>query len=280
MNTQSVVVMTRLCGCSTLALLLALGAGCSSNTGASPPGRKAAQPLARAVPRQVVAAKAAGAALEWRRLGSGGVAASGGVAPSGGSVGIRGGAVGSGGGIGTGGSSASSGGKSGSGGTSSGGGASVTGGASGSGGAIGSGGASVGGGATGSGGNTRPGGSLGTGGTTAGSGGTVDGGASTGADAGGSVKSAGCGKTPTLKSSPGTTINYNKVASGRQYILRLPDNYDNSHPYRLILSYHWATGSASQVFNCHTEGYRLLHDPKPVLRAPGPCKQQHHFHSP
>ena len=40
----------------------------------------------------------------------------------------------------------------------------------------------------------------------------------------------------------------------RRYILRLPANYDNSHPYRLILSYHWATGSASQVFNCHTEG--------------------------
>jgi len=40
----------------------------------------------------------------------------------------------------------------------------------------------------------------------------------------------------------------------RRYIMRLPANYDSSHPYRLILSYHWATGSASQVFNCHTEG--------------------------
>ncbi len=73
----------------------------------------------------------------------------------------------------------------------------------------------------------------------------------------GSVPSTGCGKAPTLKSSPDTTINYNSVTvngTARRYILRLPANYDNSHPYRLILSYHWATGSASQVFNCHTEG--------------------------
>jgi poly(3-hydroxybutyrate) depolymerase len=54
-----------------------------------------------------------------------------------------------------------------------------------------------------------------------------------------------------------TTINYNTITSAgqsRRYILRLPDNYDKSHPYRLIFSYHWATGSASQVFNCHSEG--------------------------
>jgi poly(3-hydroxybutyrate) depolymerase len=88
-----------------------------------------------------------------------------------------------------------------------------------------------------------------------GGGAALDGGAGDASSASGSpVPSAGCGKTPTLKNSPGTTINYNKVASGRQYILSLPDNYDNNHPYRLIISYHWATGSASQVFNCHTEG--------------------------
>jgi len=70
------------------------------------------------------------------------------------------------------------------------------------------------------------------------------------------VASAGCRHTPTLKNSPSTTANYNMVTVGnvsRRYILRLPANYDNTRPYRLILSYHWATGSASQVFNCHTE---------------------------
>ena len=40
----------------------------------------------------------------------------------------------------------------------------------------------------------------------------------------------------------------------RQYILWYPDNYDNTHPYRLIICYHWYSGSASQVFDCTTEG--------------------------
>ncbi len=98
----------------------------------------------------------------------------------------------------------------------------------------------------------------------AGGGGGTDGGTAArdaggggGGDPGAAVPSAGCGKSPTLKSSPGTTINYNDVTVGstsRRYVLRLPENYDNTHPHRLILSYHWATGSASQVFNCHTEG--------------------------
>ncbi len=264
MNTQSVVMVTRLCSCATLALLLALGVGCSSTAGAPPGGGKGG-----ATAGSGGASPSGGSQGSGGSPSSGGALGSGGVAPSGGSVGSggavgRGGALGSGGVTGTGGSRASggaagSGGNSGSGGASSGGGVSATGGASGSGGNSGGGGTSVGGSALGgggaisSGGNTARGGSSGTGGTTAGSGGTVDGGASSGGDAGGSVKSAGCGNTPTLKNSPGTTINYNKVASGRQYILRLPDNYDNNHPYRLILSYHWATGSASQVFNCKTE---------------------------
>ena len=122
-----------------------------------------------------------------------------------------------------------------------------TGGHIGSGGVSAVGGTSTDGGRSGTGGATT-GGQLGNGGSTIA--GSIDGGTSSGA----AVPSAGCGKTPTLQNSPGTTKNYNKVASGRQYILRLPDNYDNNHPYRLILSYHWATGSASQVFDCKTEG--------------------------
>jgi poly(3-hydroxybutyrate) depolymerase len=165
--------------------------------------------------------------------------------------------IGSGGQPGTGGTS-ETGGHIGSGGASSGGqpgtgGVSETGGRIGSGGASAVGGTAAGGGRSGTGGATLPGGTmtggqLGAGGSTVASG--VDGGTSSGA----AVPSAGCGKTHTLQNSPGTTKNYNKVASGRQYILRLPDNYDNNHPYRLILSYHWATGSASQVFDCTTEG--------------------------
>ena len=84
-------------------------------------------------------------------------------------------------------------------------------------------------------------------------------------DTAGSGGSTGCGKTPTLvKSTPptrttkpsGAVINYNKVTvqgQSRQYILWWPDNYNNTHPYRLIICYHWYTGSASQVFDCTTE---------------------------
>jgi predicted peptidase len=77
--------------------------------------------------------------------------------------------------------------------------------------------------------------------------------------------SAGCGTTPKLlKSIPRTntaasTIKYNNVkirGQDRRYILWYPDNYDNTHPYRLIICYHWWSGSASQVFDCTTEGIR------------------------
>jgi poly(3-hydroxybutyrate) depolymerase len=84
--------------------------------------------------------------------------------------------------------------------------------------------------------------------------------------AGAAGGSAGCGTTPKLvKSTPptktskpsGSKIDYNYVTvqnTKRQYILWYPDNYDNTHPYRLIICYHWYTGSASQVFDCTTEG--------------------------
>jgi poly(3-hydroxybutyrate) depolymerase len=99
------------------------------------------------------------------------------------------------------------------------------------------------------------GGAAGTGTAGAGTGGG-------GAGAGGSgaaVPSAGCGKTPTLKNSPTTAINYNMVTSGgtsRRYIIRYPSNYDNTHPYRLVLAYHWNTGSAAQVFDCNQESIK------------------------
>jgi poly(3-hydroxybutyrate) depolymerase len=73
------------------------------------------------------------------------------------------------------------------------------------------------------------------------------------------MSSAGCGKTPTLKNSPTTAISYNMITSSgmsRRYILRYPSNYDNTHPYRLVLAYHWNTGSAAQVFDCNQESIK------------------------
>ena len=173
---------------------------------------------------------------------TGGTPGSGGQLGTGGAV-ASGGHVGSGGATGTGGITPGSGGQNDTGGTA----GSATGAAGkvGSGGTGGSAGARASAGASGSAGSQGQGGGAGTGPST-GMGG-----------AGAPVPSAGCKKAPTLKNSPSTTADYNMVTVGgvsRRYILRYPANYDNTHPYRLILSYHWATGSASQVFNCHTEG--------------------------
>ena len=118
----------------------------------------------------------------------------------------------------------------------------------GSGGATGSGGGSVDSGTTGSGGATIADGATGSGGAAG-----TDGSATAG-------KSLGCGKKPSLAKSvppPNTKMNYNKITSAglnRQYLLWYPDNYDENKPYRLILNYHWMSGSASQVFDCKTEG--------------------------
>ena len=54
--------------------------------------------------------------------------------------------------------------------------------------------------------------------------------------------SDGCGATPALHSGTNTVVN-----GSRSYILRIPDNYDAGHPYRLILAYHWMGGTAEQV---------------------------------
>jgi len=58
------------------------------------------------------------------------------------------------------------------------------------------------------------------------------------------ARSAGCGKARTLQNG-GQTLQSGGAA--RSYILRVPDNYDNSHPYRLVLAYHWINATAQQI---------------------------------
>ena len=55
--------------------------------------------------------------------------------------------------------------------------------------------------------------------------------------------SAGCGKAAALANG---TISIESNGT-RSYILRAPDNYDRNHPYRLVLAYHWGSGTAQQV---------------------------------
>jgi poly(3-hydroxybutyrate) depolymerase len=55
---------------------------------------------------------------------------------------------------------------------------------------------------------------------------------------------AGCGKTPTLKSGTQTvTIN----GKQRRWILRIPDNYNNTQPYRFIFGLHWLNADMNGV---------------------------------
>jgi hypothetical protein len=199
--------------------------------------------------------------------GSGGLAASGGsMSAGGGSTGTGGKIAGSGGAaggtVGSGGS-VETGGRSGTGGTTEAGGSIGAGGRNGSGGTVSSGGIRQTGGTPGTGGSRATGGSTasggrdGTGGGVAGAtgpGGSGSGGSTGGGGDGGTadaVPSAGCGKTPALKNSPSsTTFTQNTLTisgKSRQYIIRWPDDYDNQHPYRLILGLHGATGKGADI---------------------------------
>lgn len=171
-----------------------------------------------------------------------GCSSNGGTAPPGGS----GGSHGTGGLTGTGGATGS-GGVTSSGGATGSGGAVSTGGSDGSGGAVNTGGGVATGGSTGSGGATSRDGGLGNDSSMAGasgSGGTNGTGGSGPSDGGAGsdpVPSSGCNKTSMLKNNA-----YNTIGS-RQYYLRLPANYDNKHPHRLIFGLHGAGGTSTTV---------------------------------
>lgn len=62
----------------------------------------------------------------------------------------------------------------------------------------------------------------------------------------GAILSDGCGKARSLQNG---RINLNVNGLNRSYILRVPDNYNNQNPYRLIVGYHWLNGDAAQVAN-------------------------------
>jgi len=195
---------------------------------------------------------------------SGGQPGTGGASSSGGKVGT-GGASGTGGKVGTGGTTVSGSGGSGAGGTS----AQGSGGASTTGGRNGSGGASATGGSTSTGGQPGTGGEIGSGGRS-GSGGTPgtggnpgrDGGPGTGGAGGGTAidsggtspsgQSAGCGKTSTITSSQynnGNPISITVNGSQRRYILSVPTPYDNTKPYKFILTMHARDSNDKSEYN-------------------------------
>jgi len=216
----------KLRGVGSLAFGLVLTTAACSSGGSTPPPGSGGAPGSGGI------SGTGGAAQTGGHMGSGG-AASGGVVGSGGAA--SGGVVGSGG--------AASGGSVGSGGTNSGGTTS-------SGGAPSSGGVKGGAGSTGAGGAGQAGrAGTGSGGTAPGSGGSAAGGgggrtSGTGTGgAAGSMRSEGCGKTPTLTSGSHTI----QSGQSRSYIVRIPSGYDNSHPYRLIFAFHWNGGTMQDI---------------------------------
>ena len=99
-----------------------------------------------------------------------------------------------------------------------------------------------------------------------GSGAAGTGGSGGAAGAGGGVmQSGGCGKTRTLQNG---TINITFSGASRKYILRVPDGYDNSHPYRLVLAYAWSGGSASQVVSANYFTFATLDSKNTIFAAP------------
>jgi poly(3-hydroxybutyrate) depolymerase len=58
------------------------------------------------------------------------------------------------------------------------------------------------------------------------------------------ASSKGCGKAPALTSGTHTIVS---SGTNRSYILTLPANYSDSHPYRLVFAFHWLGGTATDV---------------------------------
>ena len=173
--------------------------------------------------------------------GSIGGASLGGAMGSGGATGSGGSAVGGAAAGGTAAGGAESGGRMGRGGQSAGG---MSAGGATQGGATGEGGAAQGG-ATGEGGAAQ-------GGAT-GEGGAAQGGAAT------EGRSAGCDKEPTIPSSQYNNGQHISIQVGnmqRRYILNVPNNYDNTHAYRLVIAYHELNGNDNEMYA--NDYYHLL----------------------
>lgn len=57
------------------------------------------------------------------------------------------------------------------------------------------------------------------------------------------ARSAGCGKSPISSGTKSMTVN----GKNRQYIVRVPNNYNPNTAYKLIAGLHWLGGTAQDV---------------------------------
>jgi poly(3-hydroxybutyrate) depolymerase len=98
---------------------------------------------------------------------------------------------------------------------------------------------------TGGGGASSGGSSGGGGASMGGAGGSSASGGSAGSGAG-AVKSAGCDKARKLMDGNQTL---SSGGQNRQWHVKAPKNYDQTHPYRVIFMYHWNYGSINAIVN-------------------------------
>jgi poly(3-hydroxybutyrate) depolymerase len=61
--------------------------------------------------------------------------------------------------------------------------------------------------------------------------------------------SSGCGQTPFSSGTKSVTVN----GKNRQFIVRVPNNYDKSKPYKLIFAFHWVGGTMQDVSSGGTD---------------------------
>jgi poly(3-hydroxybutyrate) depolymerase len=62
---------------------------------------------------------------------------------------------------------------------------------------------------------------------------------------------AGCGRAPTLGNG---THTIQSSGQNRSFILRIPDGYNNTRPYRLIFAYHWRGGTMNEIASGGSSG--------------------------
>jgi hypothetical protein len=118
-------------------------------------------------------------------------------------------------------------------------------------------------------------GSTATGGKATGgnssTGGANTGGTNTGTASAIGTKSAGCGKAPGIPSSKynkGTSIDITAAGMQRRYVLQVPTNYDNTHPYKLVVTLHARDGNDKQMYNWQYYGLLAPSNNTAIFVAP------------
>ncbi|HET9656475.1 MAG TPA: cellulose binding domain-containing protein [Kineosporiaceae bacterium] len=81
----------------------------------------------------------------------------------------------------------------------------------------------------------------------------------------GGASTAGCGKAPTLANGDHTIKSGGK---DRTYVLDVPANYDNKHPYRLIFGFHWYGAGQGNVVGSQFYGLKPLSNNSTIFVSP------------